>query len=177
MRECSQGWVWIRSSLTNNLSSQSCSLCSKSSLQNLLPYTGKHLIPRHLHMPLSESVCLCVCQSLSHPRLFSTPQTVALQAPRSMEILQASIREWVAIPFSRNLPNPGIKPRSLALQADSLPFEPQGKSKIQTQLLAFLSASVFKIYPVLLSPGRGLFGCLLLISTQRHSFYISLHCL
>ena len=26
--------------LFNNLSSQSCSLCSKSFLQNLLPYTG-----------------------------------------------------------------------------------------------------------------------------------------
>ena len=28
-----------------------------------------------------------------------------------------------------NLPNPGIKPRSPALQADSLPVEPQGKPK------------------------------------------------
>ena len=28
-----------------------------------------------------------------------------------------------------NLPNPGIKPRSPALQADSLPAEPQGKPK------------------------------------------------
>ena len=44
-------------------------------------------------------------------------------------ILQARILEWVAFPFSRDLPNPGIKPRSLALQADSLPAEPQDKSK------------------------------------------------
>ena len=36
-------------------------------------------------------------------------------------ILQARILEWVAFPFSRDLPNPGIKPRSPALQADSLP--------------------------------------------------------
>ena len=28
-----------------------------------------------------------------------------------------------------NLPNPGIEPRSPALQADSLPAEPQGKPK------------------------------------------------
>ena len=42
-------------------------------------------------------------------------------------ILQARILEWIAFPFSRALPNPGIKPRSLALQADSLPAEPQGK--------------------------------------------------
>ena len=37
-------------------------------------------------------------------------------------VLQARILEWVAILFSRDLPNPGIESRSLALQADSLPF-------------------------------------------------------
>ena len=42
-------------------------------------------------------------------------------------ILQARILEWVTISCSRNLPNPGIKPRSPTLQADSLPAEPQGK--------------------------------------------------
>ena len=42
-------------------------------------------------------------------------------------ILQARILEWVAFPFSRDLAIPGIKPRSLALQADSLLAEPQGK--------------------------------------------------
>ena len=42
-------------------------------------------------------------------------------------ILQARILEWVAIPFSRDLPNPGIDPRSPALQEDSLPVEPHGK--------------------------------------------------
>ena len=42
-------------------------------------------------------------------------------------ILQARILKWVAIPFSRRFPNPGIKPGSLALQADSLPSEPPGK--------------------------------------------------
>ena len=42
-------------------------------------------------------------------------------------ILQARILEWVAFPFSRGSLNPGIKPRSPALQADSLPAELQGK--------------------------------------------------
>ena len=42
-------------------------------------------------------------------------------------ILQARILEWVAFPFFRDLPNPGIEPRSPVLQADSLPAEPQGK--------------------------------------------------
>ena len=42
-------------------------------------------------------------------------------------ILQARILEWVAIPSPGDLPNPGIKPRSPALQVDSLPAEPPGK--------------------------------------------------
>ena len=46
-------------------------------------------------------------------------------------ILQARILEWVAFPFSKDLPNPGIEPRSPALQVDSLPAEPPGKTKLQ----------------------------------------------
>ena len=42
-------------------------------------------------------------------------------------ILQARILEWVAFLFSRDLPNPGIEPRSPALQVDSSPAEPPGK--------------------------------------------------
>ena len=46
-------------------------------------------------------------------------------------ILQSRILEWVAFPFSSNLPNPGIKPRSLPLWADYLPAEPQGNLRAQ----------------------------------------------
>ena len=42
-------------------------------------------------------------------------------------ILQARTLEWVAFPFSGDLPNPVIEPRSPGLQADSLPAEPQEK--------------------------------------------------
>ena len=42
-------------------------------------------------------------------------------------ILQARTLEWVAIPFSGDLPDPGIEPQSPALQADSLPYESQEK--------------------------------------------------
>ena len=48
-------------------------------------------------------------------------------------ILQARTLEWVAVPFSRrsswprDLPDPGIKPRSLALQVDSWLSEPLWK--------------------------------------------------
>ena len=43
--------------------------------------------------------------------------------------LQARKLELVAIPFSRGSFHPGIKPRSPALQVDSLPAEPPGKPK------------------------------------------------
>ena len=36
--------------------------------------------------------------------------------------------EWVSISFPGDGPHPGIKPCSPALQANSLPFEPPGKS-------------------------------------------------
>ena len=66
---------------------------------------------------------------LSHVRLFVTPWTLALQAPLFMGILQARILEWVAMPSSRVLPDPGIKPRSPTLQVDALPFKPPKKHK------------------------------------------------
>ena len=64
-----------------------------------------------------------------HVRLFVTPRTVAHQAPLSMGILQARIVQWLAYPPPGYLPNPGFKPRSPALQADSLLSEPSGKPK------------------------------------------------
>ena len=44
-------------------------------------------------------------------------------------ILWERIPEWVANPFSRDLPDPGIEPRSLALQVGSLLLEPPGELK------------------------------------------------
>ena len=43
-------------------------------------------------------------------------------------ISQATILEWIAIPFFRDIPDPGIKPRSPALQEDSLLSEPPWES-------------------------------------------------
>ena len=56
-----------------------------------------------------------------------TPWTVARQATPSMGIIQARILEWVAFPSPGDLPNPGIQPRSPALEADALTSEPPGK--------------------------------------------------
>ena len=53
----------------------------------------------------------------------------ACQTLLSMGFPKGTIMEWIAIPFSRGLSFPGIEPRSLTLQADSLPSEPPGKPK------------------------------------------------
>ena len=59
-------------------------------------------------------------------------------------ILQARILEWVAFPFPGYLPNPRIKPRTLALQADSLPTReasqvPPKCPKILASVFCFLN--------------------------------------
>ena len=60
---------------------------------------------------------LCALSRFSHVWLFVTPWTVARQAPLSTGILLARILEWVAISFSRDLPNSGIEPVSLMFPA------------------------------------------------------------
>ena len=68
-----------------------------------------------------ESISLSVDLTLCDPIHCSQP---GFSVHR---ILQARIWDWVAMPFSRHPPDPGIQPRSPALQADSLPSEPPGK--------------------------------------------------
>ena len=54
----------------------------------------------------------------------ATPWTVAPQAPRSMGFSRQEHWSGLPCPPLGDLPHPGIEPRSLALQADSLPSEP-----------------------------------------------------
>ena len=78
--------------------------------------------------------CMC-CLSSSmkavSPSVLSdsaTPQTVACQAPLSMEFSRQEFWSGLPHPPPEDLPNPGTEPWSSALQADSSPFELQGKS-------------------------------------------------
>ena len=60
-------------------------------------------------------------KSLSHVWLFATPGTVAYPAPLSMGFSRQEYWSGWLFPSPGDLPDPGIEPRSPALQADSLP--------------------------------------------------------
>ena len=53
----------------------------------------------------------------------ATPLTVACQVPLSMRFSRQEYWNGVPFPSPGDLPDPGIKPRSPALQADSFPTE------------------------------------------------------
>ena len=80
---------------------------------------SRYLFICFIYVHVLLQLCLILCDLMD----------IGCQAPLSMGIFQARILEWVAMPPSGDLPNPGIKPRSPILQADSLPAEPQGKPK------------------------------------------------
>ena len=61
---------------------------------------------------------------LSPVRLYATPWTT-----QSREFSRPEYWSGWPFPSPGDLPNPGIEPRSPALQADSLPAEPHGKPK------------------------------------------------
>ena len=86
------------------------------------------LINQHLYVKWSE------VKLLSRVGLFAAPWTVAHQAPLSMGFSRQEYWSGLPFPSPGDLPNPGIKPGSLTLQADALSSEPpatlrQGEEK------------------------------------------------
>ena len=67
------------------------------------------------------------CAVLSRLQLSAAPRILAHQAPLSVGFSRQEYWSGLLCPSPGNLPNPGIKPRSPAFQADSLPTEPPGK--------------------------------------------------
>ena len=63
-----------------------------------------------------------------------TPWTVAHQTPLSTGFSRQEY--WIGLPFPSpgDLPDPGTKPRSPTLQADSLPTELGGKPKVKMKV-------------------------------------------
>ena len=76
--------------------------------------TGTHLLLESQVVVLSTKSCATLV----------TPRTVTCQAPLAMGCPRQEY--WSGLPFppSGDLPNPGVKPESPDLQADSLPTEP-----------------------------------------------------
>ena len=77
--------------------------------------------------PICEYSISKKVKSLRCVRLFATPWTVARQAPLSMGFSRQEYWSGLLFPSPGDLPNPGIKPWSLALQANALSSEPPGK--------------------------------------------------
>ena len=70
---------------------------------------------------------------LSHFGLFCDPMDCSRKVPLSMEFSRQEYWNGLPIPSAGDLPNPGIEPRSPALQADSLPSDPPRVIFIKTE--------------------------------------------
>ena len=89
------------------------------------------LFPTHPLLPSpttsSPQSMMCVCESVvvtqSCPTHFG-PWVVAHQAPLTMGFSRPEYWSGLPFPSPGDFPDPGIKPRSPTLQADSLPSEP-----------------------------------------------------
>ena len=75
----------------------------------------------HLQVSHNPQSFLHACVT-SHVQLFTTPQTVAHQAPLSMGFIRQEYWSRLPFPSPGDLPDPEVKPGSSALQADSLPL-------------------------------------------------------
>ena len=74
-------------------------------------------------------------KSLSRVRLFVTPWTAAYQAPLSVGLSRQENWSGLSFPSPGDLPDPGIEPRSPALQADALHSDPPGKPILDSPAL------------------------------------------
>ena len=91
-------------------------------------------------------------KSLRRIQLFATPWAVARQAPLSVGFSRQVYWSGLSCRPPGDLPDPGIEPRSLALQAYSLLSEPPGKAPLvqhqplkqrQSQGLAHIYSTLF----------------------------------
>ena len=73
-------------------------------------------------------------KSLSRVRLFAIPGTAVYQASLSMGFSRQEYWSGLPFPSPGDLPDPGIDPRSPALQADALPSEPPGNTTLKHPL-------------------------------------------
>ena len=85
------------------------------------------LVSALMSISLAASPAWKCVSRFSHVRLLVTPWAISCQAPLSMGF---SMQEyWSGLPFPSpgDRPDPGLKPESPALQADSLPSATHGQ--------------------------------------------------
>ena len=75
----------------------------------------------------------------SRVRLFVTLWTTDYQAPLSLGFSRQGYWSGLPFPSPGDLPDPGIKPGSSVLQADSLLSEPPGKPEVSVNILLILT--------------------------------------
>ena len=78
---------------------------------------------------------------LSCVRLFTTLWTI-----ESMWFSRPEYWSGWPFPSPGDLPNPGIEPRSLSLQANSLPAEPQGKPNMYISVYIILQSEEYALF-------------------------------
>ena len=89
------------------------------------------LLSKEKEVVLQRAVLRCAVLSLQLCPTLCNPIDCSLPGSSVHGILQARIPEWVTMPSPGNLPDPGIKPGSPALEADALTSERPGKPVYQ----------------------------------------------
>ena len=96
-------------------------IITKANIYCLVLFQGFH------ELSLQYSERKWKCQSLIGVWLFAILWTIACQGPLSMGFAKQEYWSRLPCPSPGDLPSPGIKPGSPAMQADPLPSEPPGK--------------------------------------------------
>ena len=108
---------------------------------------SSHLL-RDYNQPITDLTALVTATSpqscFIHVPLFARLWTVACQTPLSMEFSRQEYSSGLPFPSPGDLPDPGIKPGSPALQTHSLPSEPLGSPSFHVSLAKLFS--ILKLY-------------------------------
>ena len=81
------------------------------------------------------TVCVCMLRLISCVWLFFDPIDHSPPGSSVHRIFQARILEWVAISYSRGLPDPGIEPTSPALAGGFFATEPPRKPHMPPRMV------------------------------------------
>ena len=141
MRNDWRGFIWARANTKRSSATEKMAGERQPPLQSTAYMSlGKSckLLDKH---PWTKCIQACVTQLMIKGKWeglnrsvvihSATPQTVARQAPPSMEFCRQAYWSGLPFPSPEDLPKPRTEPRPPALQADSLLSEPPGKLMIK----------------------------------------------